>query len=219
MIRVALDAFADRDVEKADVAQRARRPDRPREPPGGRRRALARRLRRGAGVRSADARHLPLRRADRRPRGRHRRAGRLPGDRRAAASSPTRRTRSPTRRSRPRPRRRSTDAARRTRLANERTYLAWWRTGLTSLAVAIGIGKIVPGVPGVTKWPYELVGAAYGLLGVAFMVIAHSGCARWSARSTRAASRPSTQRLGIGDARRRRDRSALAHRRARPLRR
>jgi putative membrane protein len=65
------------------------------------------------------------------------------------------------------------DAARRTRLANERTYLAWWRTGLTSLAVAIGIGKIVPGVSGGTKWPYELVGAAYGLLGVAFMVIAH----------------------------------------------
>jgi putative membrane protein len=65
------------------------------------------------------------------------------------------------------------DAARRTRLANERTYLAWWRTGLTSLAVAIGIGKIVPGVSGVTKWPYEVVGAAYGLLGVAFMVVAH----------------------------------------------
>jgi putative membrane protein len=65
------------------------------------------------------------------------------------------------------------DAARRTRLANERTYLAWWRTGLTSLAVAIGIGKIVPGVSGVTKWPYEAVGAAYGLLGVAFMVVAH----------------------------------------------
>jgi putative membrane protein len=65
------------------------------------------------------------------------------------------------------------DAARRTRLANERTYLAWWRTGLTSLAVAVGIGRIVPGVSSVTKWPYELVGAAYGLLGVAFMVVAH----------------------------------------------
>ena len=33
MIRVALDAFADRDVEKAQVAERARRADRPREPP------------------------------------------------------------------------------------------------------------------------------------------------------------------------------------------
>ena len=64
------------------------------------------------------------------------------------------------------------DAARRTRLANERTYLAWWRTGLTSIAVCIGLGRIVPGVTHVTKWPYELVGAGYGVLGVAFMVLA-----------------------------------------------
>jgi putative membrane protein len=65
------------------------------------------------------------------------------------------------------------DAARRTRLANERTYLAWWRTGLTSIAVCVGLGRIVPGVADVTKWPYELVGAGYGVLGVAFMVLAH----------------------------------------------
>ena len=65
------------------------------------------------------------------------------------------------------------DAARRTRLANERTYLAWWRTGLTALAVCVGLGRIVPSVAGVTKWPYELVGAGYGIVGVAFMVIAH----------------------------------------------
>jgi putative membrane protein len=65
------------------------------------------------------------------------------------------------------------DAARRTRLANERTYLAWWRTGLTSTAVCIGLGRIVPGVTNVTRWPYELVGAGYGILGVAFMVLAH----------------------------------------------
>jgi putative membrane protein len=63
------------------------------------------------------------------------------------------------------------DAARRTRLANERTYLAWWRTGLTALAVAIGIGRIVPGVSDVTNWPYQLVGAGFGLLGVACMVV------------------------------------------------
>jgi putative membrane protein len=65
------------------------------------------------------------------------------------------------------------DAARRTRLANERTYLAWWRTGLTSIAVCVGLGRIVPGVADVTKWPYELVGAGYGVLGVGFMVLAH----------------------------------------------
>ena len=62
------------------------------------------------------------------------------------------------------------DATRRTRLANERTYLAWWRTGLTSLAVSVGLGRIVPGVSHVTKWPYELVGVGFGLLGVAFIV-------------------------------------------------
>ena len=83
MIRVALDAFADRDVEKAtslndldDLIDRANR------------QAVDDVLslgdsRRGAGVWSAHAGHLPLRRADRRPRGRHRRAGRLPGHRRA----------------------------------------------------------------------------------------------------------------------------------------
>jgi putative membrane protein len=65
------------------------------------------------------------------------------------------------------------DATRRTRLANERTYLAWWRTGLTSLAVAVGIGRIVPEVAKTTKWPYELLGAGYGLLGIAFMVAAY----------------------------------------------
>jgi putative membrane protein len=65
------------------------------------------------------------------------------------------------------------DAARRTRLANERTYLAWWRTGLTAIAVCIGLGRIVPGVSDVTQWPYQVVGAGYGLLGLAFMLVAH----------------------------------------------
>lgn len=65
------------------------------------------------------------------------------------------------------------DAGRRTRLANERTYLAWWRTGLTSLAVCVGLGSIVPAVSDVTRWPYQAVGAAYGVLGVLFMALGH----------------------------------------------
>jgi putative membrane protein len=64
------------------------------------------------------------------------------------------------------------DATRRTRLANERTYLAWWRTGLTALAVAVGVGRIAPEVADTTRWPYELLGVGYGVLGVAFMVAA-----------------------------------------------
>jgi putative membrane protein len=67
----------------------------------------------------------------------------------------------------------TTDAIRRTRLANERTYLAWWRTGLTSIAVSVGLGRIVPGVSHVTKWPYELVGAGFGLLGIAFIAVGY----------------------------------------------
>ena len=66
------------------------------------------------------------------------------------------------------------DATRRTRLANERTYLAWWRTGLTSLAVAVGVGRVVPEVSHVVRWPYEVVGAAFGFLGIAFIAIGYA---------------------------------------------
>jgi putative membrane protein len=58
------------------------------------------------------------------------------------------------------------EAVRRTRLANERTYLAWWRTGLTSFAVSIGTGRIVPAVTDEQRWPYAIVGAGFAVLGV-----------------------------------------------------
>jgi inner membrane protein YidH len=61
------------------------------------------------------------------------------------------------------------DATRRTRLANERTYLAWWRTGLTSFAVSIGTGKVVPALTKQSRWPYVVVGAGFALLGVMFV--------------------------------------------------
>jgi putative membrane protein len=63
------------------------------------------------------------------------------------------------------------DATRRTRLANERTYLAWWRTGLTAIAVGIGIGKLVPEHAGGAHWPYEAVGVGFGILGVVLLVV------------------------------------------------
>jgi putative membrane protein len=62
------------------------------------------------------------------------------------------------------------DASRRTRLANERTYLAWYRTGLTALAVGIGVGRVVPEVTDSASRGYELVGAGYGALGIALLV-------------------------------------------------
>jgi putative membrane protein len=56
------------------------------------------------------------------------------------------------------------DAVRRTRLAAERTELAWWRTGLTSIAVAVGVGRVVPELSGTTtEWPYVVVGIGWAL--------------------------------------------------------
>jgi putative membrane protein len=64
------------------------------------------------------------------------------------------------------------DATRRTRLANERTYLAWWRTGLTSLAVGLGAGKLVPALSKGVQWPYTVAGVGFTAIGVVF--IAHA---------------------------------------------
>jgi inner membrane protein YidH len=60
------------------------------------------------------------------------------------------------------------DAVRRTRLAAERTELAWWRTALTSIAVAVGVGRVVPELSGTTtEWPYVVVGIGWALYSVA----------------------------------------------------
>jgi putative membrane protein len=68
----------------------------------------------------------------------------------------------------------ATDATRRTRLANERTYLAWWRSGMAAFAVALGAGKIVPAVgSGDREWAYQLLGAAFALLGCLFVAYAY----------------------------------------------
>jgi putative membrane protein len=62
------------------------------------------------------------------------------------------------------------DASRRTWLASERTVLAWLRTGLTATAVALGVGKVIPDLrSGGTEWPFVVLGAGYGLLGVAIV--------------------------------------------------
>jgi putative membrane protein len=63
------------------------------------------------------------------------------------------------------------DASRRTWLASERTVLAWLRTGLTATAVALGVGKVVPDLrAGGTEWPFVILGAGYGVLGVAIVI-------------------------------------------------
>jgi putative membrane protein len=62
------------------------------------------------------------------------------------------------------------DATRRTRLASERTELAWWRTGLTALAVALAVGRVIPGLDRTeAQWPYSVVGVCFAIYGVALM--------------------------------------------------
>ena len=61
------------------------------------------------------------------------------------------------------------DATRRTRLANERTYLAWWRTGLTTFAVTVAAGKLVPELSSGAAWPFEAIGVAFGVVGLLFI--------------------------------------------------
>ncbi len=62
------------------------------------------------------------------------------------------------------------DASRRTYLASERTQLAWWRTGLTALAVGLGVGRVIPELAKThTKWPYVVVGVSFALYGVAMI--------------------------------------------------
>lgn len=59
------------------------------------------------------------------------------------------------------------DYSRRTLLANERTYLAWWRTGLTTLTVAIAFSRVVPELSKAgTTWPYTAIGVGFAALGV-----------------------------------------------------
>jgi putative membrane protein len=60
------------------------------------------------------------------------------------------------------------DATRRTLLANERTELAWWRTGLTALAVALAVGRVVPELNHTSqRWPYVVAGVGFALWGIA----------------------------------------------------
>jgi putative membrane protein len=62
------------------------------------------------------------------------------------------------------------EASRRTYLANERTELAWWRTGLTSLALSLGVGRLIPELGKGPDWPYAVIGSGYAVLGLSFIV-------------------------------------------------
>lgn len=62
------------------------------------------------------------------------------------------------------------DASRRTFLAGERTQLAWWRTGMTAMAVALGVGRVVPELSGSPlRWPYVITGVGFAVWGICTM--------------------------------------------------
>jgi inner membrane protein YidH len=63
------------------------------------------------------------------------------------------------------------DVTRRTWLAAERTWLAWWRTGIGASAVAVGVGRIVPELTHGARWPFRVLGIAYGLIAITVLVL------------------------------------------------
>lgn len=63
------------------------------------------------------------------------------------------------------------DVKRRTWLAAERTWLAWWRTGVGAAAVAVGVGRLLPGLSGVDSWSLKALGFGYGVLSVVLLVV------------------------------------------------
>lgn len=89
------------------------------------------------------------------------------------------------------------DASRRTRLANERTYLAWWRTGLTTFAVGLAAGKLVPELSSGAAWPYEALGVAFGLVGLLFITYAYLRQRRVEEALARGGYSPFDSRTGL----------------------
>ena len=89
------------------------------------------------------------------------------------------------------------DATRRTRLANERTYLAWWRTGLTTFAVSVAAGKLVPELSSGAAWPFEAIGVAFAVVGLLFIAYAYVRQTRVEEALARGEYAPFETRAGL----------------------
>ena len=70
------------------------------------------------------------------------------------------------------------DVTRRTWLAAERTWLAWWRTALAASVAALAVGRLIPDVADVVRWPFALLGGGYALLALGIFLF---GRRRWRA--------------------------------------
>jgi uncharacterized membrane protein YidH (DUF202 family) len=62
------------------------------------------------------------------------------------------------------------EGSRRTYLAAERTYLSWIRSGLAALAVAIGVGRLIPALLETDRAVFALLGVGYAVLGLGMML-------------------------------------------------
>jgi putative membrane protein len=83
------------------------------------------------------------------------------------------------------------DATARTRLASERTQLAWWRTGLTALAVALAVGRLLPELAGASsQWPYTATGVGFALYGIALVAYGTARARQLDAAFSRGRSVP-----------------------------
>jgi uncharacterized membrane protein YidH (DUF202 family) len=56
-------------------------------------------------------------------------------------------------------------------MAAERTWLAWWGAGVAVGAVALAVGRFLPGLTHGKSWPFRLLGLGYGLLSVIVLIV------------------------------------------------
>jgi putative membrane protein len=89
------------------------------------------------------------------------------------------------------------DATRRTRLATERTYLAWWRTGITTVAVGLAAGRLVPELSSGAAWPFEAIGVAFGVVGLFLIAYAYVRQKRVDEALARGEYAPFDMRAGL----------------------
>lgn len=83
------------------------------------------------------------------------------------------------------------DATARTRLASERTQLAWWRTGLTAVAVALAVGRVVPELAdSSSQWPYTAIGVGFAVYGIALIAYGTTRARQLDAALSRGGSVP-----------------------------
>jgi putative membrane protein len=95
--------------------------------------------------------------------------------------------------------RRTSLAGERTSLAGERTLLAWWRTGLTAIAVALAVGRLLPELdPHAARWPYVALGIGFSAYGIGLFVLGTHRMGIFDRRARSGSGASARDRLLIG---------------------